>query len=222
MDYLPAVIIEPSQPASASVIWLHGLGANGHDFEPIVPELNLPPEAAIRFIFPHAPKMPVTVNGGQLMPAWYDILELTIERKLDVQQLEASAQAVAKLIDRELERGIPSDHIVLAGFSQGGAVAYQTALTYPKPLAGLLVMSSYFATADSIQVNSVNQQLPIVIFHGLQDGVVPESLGKKAQYRLQMMGYTPEYFTYTLEHSVNAAEVRDLAGFLKKWLVKAD
>lgn len=222
MDYLPAVIIEPSQPASASVIWLHGLGANGHDFEPIVPELNLPPEAAIRFIFPHAPKMPVTVNGGQLMPAWYDILELTIERKLDVQQLEASAQAVAKLIDRELERGIPSDHIVLAGFSQGGAVAYQTALTYPKPLAGLLVMSSYFATADSIQVNSVNQQLPIVIFHGLQDGVVPESLGKKAQYRLQMMGYTPEYFTYALEHSVNAAEVRDLAGFLKKWLVKAD
>lgn len=222
MDYLPAVIIEPSQPARASVIWLHGLGANGHDFEPIVPELNLPPEAAIRFIFPHAPKMPVTVNGGQLMPAWYDILELTIERKLDVQQLEASAQAVAKLIDRELERGIPSDHIVLAGFSQGGAVAYQTALTYPKPLAGLLVMSSYFATADSIQVNSVNQQLPIVIFHGLQDGVVPESLGKKAQYRLQMMGYTPEYFTYALEHSVNAAEVRDLAGFLKKWLVKAD
>lgn len=222
MDYLPAVIIEPSQPARASVIWLHGLGANGHDFEPIVPELNLPPEAAIRFIFPHAPKMPVTVNGGQLMPAWYDILELTIERKLDVQQLEASAQAVAKLIDRELERGIPSDRIVLAGFSQGGAVAYQTALTYPKPLAGLLVMSSYFATADSIQVNSVNQQLPIVIFHGLQDGVVPESLGKKAQYRLQMMGYTPEYFTYALEHSVNAAEVRDLAGFLKKWLVKAD
>lgn len=221
MDYLPAVIVEPSQTATASVIWLHGLGANGHDFEPIVPELNLAPETAIRFIFPHAPNLPVTVNGGRIMPAWYDILAMTIDRKVDVKQLEASAHAVAQLIDRELERGIPSERIVIAGFSQGGAVAYQTALTYPKPLAGLLVMSSYFATADSIQVNPANQQLPVVIFHGLQDSVVPESLGRKAQQRLQAMGYTPEYFTYALEHSVNAAEVKDLAGFIQTWLVSS-
>jgi phospholipase/carboxylesterase len=220
MGDLPAVIIEPAQPANASVIWLHGLGADGHDFEPIVPELKLPPTAAIRFIFPHAPSIPVTINGGYVMPAWYDILAMDIDRKVDVQQLEASAQAVAKLIDREIEKGIPSERIVLAGFSQGGAVAYQAALTYPKPLAGLLAMSTYFATADTIQVNSANQQLPIEIFHGLQDPVVPESLGRKAQQRLQAMGYTPGYFTYAMEHSVNAKEVSDLAEFIKKWLVK--
>ena len=222
MDYLPAVIVEPAQPAKASVIWLHGLGADGHDFEPIVPELKLPPEAAIRFIFPHAPAIPVTINSGYVMPAWYDILAMDIDRKVDVKQLEASARAVAKLIDRELEKGIPSERIVLAGFSQGGAVAYQTALTYPKPLAGLLAMSTYLATADSIQVNSANKSLPIEIFHGLQDPVVPESLGKKAQQRLQALGYTPGYFTYAMEHSVSAAEVKDLADFIKKWLLKVD
>ena len=222
MDYLPAVIVEPAQPAKASVIWLHGLGADGHDFEPIVPELKLPPEAAIRFIFPHAPAIPVTINNGYVMPAWYDILAMDIDRKVDTKQLEASAQAVAKLIDRELEKGIPSERIVLAGFSQGGAVAYQTALTYPKPLAGLLAMSTYLATADSIQVNSANKSLPIEIFHGLQDPVVPESLGKKAQQRLQALGYTPGYFTYAMEHSVSAAEVKDLADFIKKWLLKVD
>lgn len=222
MDYLPAVIVEPAQPAKASVIWLHGLGADGHDFEPIVPELKLPPEAAIRFIFPHAPAIPVTINSGYVMPAWYDILAMDIDRKVDTKQLEASAQAVAKLIDRELEKGIPSERIVLAGFSQGGAVAYQTALTYPKPLAGLLAMSTYLATADSIQVNRANKSLPIEIFHGLQDPVVPESLGKKAQQRLQALGYTPGYFTYAMEHSVSAAEVKDLADFIKKWLLKVD
>ena len=222
MDYLPAIIIEPSQAATASVIWLHGLGADGHDFEPIVPELKLPAQAAIRFIFPHAPAMPVTINGGYVMPAWYDILAMDIDRKVDVKQLEASAQAVAKLIDRELAKGIPSERIVLAGFSQGGAVAYQTALSYPKPLGGLLAMSTYFATADTIQLNPANQKLPIAIFHGLQDPVVPESLGKKAQQRLQTLGYTPEYFTYAMEHSVNATEVKDLAKFIQQWLVKVE
>lgn len=222
MDYLPALIIEPSQAATASVIWLHGLGADGHDFEPIVPELKLPAQAAIRFIFPHAPAIPVTINGGYVMPAWYDILAMDIDRKVDVKQLEASAQAVAKLIDRELAKGIPSERIVLAGFSQGGAVAYQTALSYPKPLGGLLALSTYFATADTIQFNSANQKLPIAIFHGSQDPVVPESLGKKAQQRLQALGYTPEYFSYAMEHSVSAAEVKDLAVFIQQWLLKAE
>lgn len=222
MDYLPALIIEPSQAATASVIWLHGLGADGHDFEPIVPELKLPTQAAIRFIFPHAPAIPVTINGGYVMPAWYDILAMDIDRKVDVQQLEASAQAVAKLIDRELAKGIPSERIVLAGFSQGGAVAYQTALSYPKPLGGLLALSTYFATAETIQLNSANQKLPIAIFHGSQDPVVPESLGKKAQQRLQALGYTPAYFSYAMEHSVSAAEVKDLAAFIQQWLLKAE
>lgn len=222
MDYLPALLIEPSQTATASVIWLHGLGADGHDFEPIVPELKLPTTAAIRFIFPHAPAIPVTINGGYVMPAWYDILAMDIDRKVDVKQLEASAQAVAQLIDRELEKGIPSERIVLAGFSQGGAVAYQTALSYPKPLGGLLALSTYFATADTIQFNAANQNLPIAIFHGSQDSVVPESLGKKAQQRLQALGYTPKYFSYAMEHSVSAAEVKDLARFIQQWLLKAE
>lgn len=222
MDYLPALIIEPSQAATASVIWLHGLGADGHDFEPIVPELKLPKQAAVRFIFPHAPSIPVTINGGYVMPAWYDILVMDIDRKVDVKQLEASAQAVAKLIDRELEKGIPSERIVLAGFSQGGAVAYQTALSYPKPLGGLLALSTYFATADTIQLNPANRKLPIAIFHGSQDPVVPESLGKKAQQRLQALGYAPEYFSYAMEHSVSAAEVKDLAVFIQQWLFKAE
>ncbi len=222
MDYLPTLIIEPSQAATASVIWLHGLGADGHDFEPIVPELKLPKQAAVRFIFPHAPSIPVTINGGYVMPAWYDILAMDIDRKVDVKQLEASAQAVAKLIDRELEKGIPSERIVLAGFSQGGAVAYQTALSYPKPLGGLLALSTYFATADTIQLNPANRKLPIAIFHGSQDPVVPESLGKKARQRLQALGYTPEYFSYAMEHSVSAAEVKDLAVFIQQWLFKAE
>lgn len=222
MDYLPTLIIEPSQAATASVIWLHGLGADGHDFEPIVPELKLPKQAAVRFIFPHAPSIPVTINGGYVMPAWYDILAMDIDRKVDVKQLEASAQAVAKLIDRELEKGIPSERIVLAGFSQGGAVAYQTALSYPKPLGGLLALSTYFATADTIQLNPANRKLPIAIFHGSQDPVVPESLGKKARQRLQALGYAPEYFSYAMEHSVSAAEVKDLAVFIQQWLFKAE
>ncbi|MEZ5449906.1 MAG: carboxylesterase [Thiolinea sp.] len=220
MDLLPAVEIEPAVPATASVIWLHGLGADGHDFEPIVPELGLPKDAGIRFIFPHAPSMPVTINGGYVMPAWYDILEMAIDRKVDVRQLEASAAAVHAFIERETLRGIPSERIVLAGFSQGGAVAYQAALTYPKPLGGLLAMSTYFATAETIRPNAANKSLPIRVFHGELDDVVPESLGRKAVQTLTEMGYAPTYATYRMEHSVSMEEVRDIAGFLREWLVR--
>ncbi|CAG0907965.1 unnamed protein product [Cyprideis torosa] len=136
MNYLPAIEYETAPAPTASVIWLHGLGADGNDFRPIVPELKLPAEPGIRFIFPHAPSIPVTVNNGYVMPAWYDILEMDIDRKVDAEQLNASADKITALIDREIERGIASERIVIAGFSQGGAVAYQTALSYPKPLAG--------------------------------------------------------------------------------------
>ena len=125
MSYLPCIEVEPKTSANACVIWLHGLGADGHDFEPIVPELNLPETAAIRFIFPHAPSIPVTINGGMVMPAWYDILEMNIERSVDEKQLLQSADAVRALIDREIERGIDNSRIIIAGFSQGGAVGYQ-------------------------------------------------------------------------------------------------
>lgn len=219
MTYLTTIEVETSaSPANAAVIWLHGLGASGHDFEPIVPELKLPASAAIRFIFPHAPAIPVTVNGGYVMPAWYDIVSMDIERKLDESQLLASAQQVAELIDREIARGIASERIVIAGFSQGGAVAYQAALTYPKPLAGLLAMSTYFATAASIKPHAANSQLPVQILHGGQDPVVPEILGKKAVAALESLGYQPGYTAYPMEHEVCLQEIADISRYLQEWL----
>ena len=140
-ELLKCVEIEPAGDATATVIWLHGLGASGHDFEPIVPELQLPAGLPVRFVFPHAPDIPVTVNGGMVMPAWYDILAMDIDRKVDEAGVLASADAVDALIEREIQRGIPAHRIVIAGFSQGGAVAYQAALRYPQKLAGLLTLS---------------------------------------------------------------------------------
>ncbi len=218
MSYLACVEIEPKSTADAAVIWLHGLGADGHDFEAVVPELNLPASAAIRFIFPHAPSMPVTINGGLVMPAWYDILEMNIELKHDEQQLLKSADAIRRLIDREIERDIDSRRIIIAGFSQGGAVGYQTALTYPKPLAGLLGLSSYFATSQSIVYNPANDELPIQIFHGTADPVVPESLGQRSYDLLIEKGYQANYKTYLMEHSVCMDEIADISTWLQATL----
>jgi len=150
MDYLPCEIIETRANPDSAVIWLHGLGADGHDFVPIVPELQLPDSMGVRFVFPHAPSIPITINGGMVMPAWYDIMAMSMEREIDTQQIMASADAVVALIEREIAQGIGSDRIVLAGFSQGGAVCYQAALAYNKPLAGLMAMSTYFATHKTI------------------------------------------------------------------------
>ncbi|MEM8562568.1 MAG: dienelactone hydrolase family protein [Pseudomonadota bacterium] len=218
MSLLSCIDIEPETPASATVILLHGLGANGNDFVPMVPVLNLPSSMAVRFIFPNAPSIPVTINGGYVMPAWYDITELAIDRKIDNTQLIASAEQIRLLIDREIERGIPSNRIVLAGFSQGGAVSYQCALTYMQPLAGLLCMSTYFATKDSITPNSANKSLPILICHGTLDPMVPERLGTDARDRLTEMGYAVEYNTYQVEHSVSPAEIRDIGLWLQQVL----
>ena len=218
MSYLACVEIEPKSTADAAVIWLHGLGADGHDFEAVVPELNLPASVAIRFIFPHAPSMPVTINGGMVMPSWYDILEMNIELKHDEQQLLNSADAISKLIDREIERGIDSRRIIIAGFSQGGAVGYQSALTYPKPLAGLLGLSSYFATSQSIVYNPANDELPIQIFHGTADPVVPESLGQQSYDLLIEKGYQANYKTYSMEHSVCMDEIADISTWLQATL----
>jgi phospholipase/carboxylesterase len=150
MTLLPAIEKETSARPDSTVIWLHGLGADGNDFAPIVPELRLPDTAAIRFIFPHAPAIPVTVNGGYVMPAWYDIMEMQIDRRIDSEGLMASARTINGFIDRELDRGIDSRRIIIAGFSQGGAVAYQVVLSHDKPLGGLLAMSTYLATADTL------------------------------------------------------------------------
>lgn len=217
-ELLPRIEIEPANPATASVIWLHGLGADGHDFEPIVPELQLPAELAVRFIFPHAPQIPVTVNGGHVMPAWYDILAMDVERTVDVAGLEASSQAVGKLVEREIERGIPAHRIILAGFSQGGAVAYHTALQWPERLAGLMALSTYLATGDRLQLADANRDLPILVCHGSHDPVVPESLGRQAVATLQAQGYQPDYHHYPMEHAVCLEEIHQISQWLQSVL----
>ena len=210
MTYLPCVEIEPTQQADSAVIWLHVLGADGHDFASLVPQLDFPKKISTRFIFPHAPSMPVTINGGYVMTAWYDILEMTNDRKVDVMQLEKSAAEVVKLIAREKERGVTSDRIVLAGFSQGGAVVYQAALSHPEPLGGLLVLSSYFATQETLQAHSANQQLPILIQHGTQDNVVPEALGRRAFQLLRERGYRVDYQKYPMAHTLCVPQLDDI------------
>ncbi|MBO1529611.1 dienelactone hydrolase family protein [Psychrobacter sp. F1192] len=215
--YLDAVIVEhnPSQkPIDRSVIWLHGLGASGHDFEPIVPQLGLADDMAVRFIFPHAPNIPVTINGGMVMPAWYDILEMSLERKVDSAQIEASSQKIHDLISREIERGVAPEHIVIAGFSQGGAVAYHVALGYPQRLAGLMTLSTYLATNDDIDYSAANKDIPILIEHGTHDPVVPAVLGQQAQQLLSAKGYPVEYNTYPMAHQVCMPQIENIG----KWL----
>ena len=220
MSTLFCTEIEPKNTADASVIWLHGLGATCHDFEPIIPELNLPADHSIRFVFPQAPEIPVTINNGIVMPAWYDIVEMSIDRKVDEKQLKESAVAVQALIERELERGISSDRIILAGFSQGGAVVYEAGLSYSKPLAGVLALSTYFATADSVEPNAANSKLPIQIFHGEMDGVVPVTLGQKAYQQLTEMGHPTAYQSYRMEHQVCMEEIKAISEWLQEILIE--
>ncbi len=217
-ELLPCVEVEPAAPATAAVIWLHGLGADGHDFEPIVPELRLPADLAVRFILPHAPDLAVTVNNGARMPAWYDILEFGVERKFNAAQLLVSAAAVHALIDREIERGIPSDRILLAGFSQGGAVNFQAGLTYDKPLGAMLALSTYFPTAEAVQVHPANAGLPILICHGTSDPLLPISMAKNSKAQLERLGLAPQFKTYFMAHAVCPQEIADISDFMQAHL----
>jgi phospholipase/carboxylesterase len=216
---LQYIEIETGDNPTAAVIWLHGLGASGHDFEPVVPELGLPEDAAVRFIFPHAPNLPVTINGGMSMPAWYDIKAMDIDRVVDTEQLRASADAVAKLVEREKEKGVPADRIIIAGFSQGGAVAYELGLSYPERLGGILALSTYFATADTVQRSEANADVPISVYHGTFDPMVPESLGVRSVEALKEMGYEPSYQTFPMEHSVCLEEIQDIGRFIRRHLL---
>ena len=220
MNCLPCIeLLSPadSTPA-ASIIWLHGLGADGNDFAGVAPELKLPASLSIRFVFPHAPSIPVTLNNGYVMPAWYDIVEINVHRKVDEVQLIRSAEAVHALIDREISRGVDSRRILLAGFSQGGAVILHAALTYSKPLAGAVFLSSYFPTANSIQPNAANAELPVLICHGTHDPVVNEVLGRHAEEALRKRGHPTQYLTYPMEHSVCLEEIRDISRWIQKAL----
>ena len=220
MKLLPAIEIESPNGAvvNASIIWLHGLGADGSDFAPLVPQLGLPDSFGIRFIFPNAPSIPVSINNGFVMPAWYDIKEMDIDRHVDEEQLKQSAAGVHALIDREIERGVDSSRIIVAGFSQGGAVSYEAGLTYSKPLAGIMALSTYFATATSIKVNPVQNRMPILICHGSMDPVVSEALGLKSAATLKNLGLVPEYNSYPMEHSLCPQQIVDIAAWMSRIL----
>ena len=218
MKLLPCAEVEPSSAANAAVIWMHGLGADGHDFEPVVPHLDLAPGLAVRFVFPHAPSIPVTLNNGFVMPAWYDILSLELDRRVDDQQLRASSLAVGQLIAREKARGIASERVVIAGFSQGGAVGFELALTYPERLAGLIALSTYFATRDSVTPHPANADLPVMIGHGSRDPMVDERFGQQSAARLRELGHPVEYHSYPIEHSVSMDEIKDIGRFISACL----
>lgn len=217
MSKLTSVVVEhnPSaQPITHSVIWLHGLGASGHDFEPIVPNLSLAKDAAVRFIFPHAPKIPVTINNGYVMPAWYDILEMSLNRKVDVAQIMSSSELINEIIDDEIAKGIDSQNIIIAGFSQGGAVAYHNVLTNSRKLGGLLALSTYFATADQIKSVAVNDDIAVKIDHGDFDDVVPAALGVQAAESLKKLGLNPIYTTYPMAHQVCLPQITSIGDWL--------
>lgn len=214
-ELLPRVEIDPSAPgAPASVIWLHGLGADGHDFEPIVPELGL--RVPVRFVFPHAPVRPVTINGGMAMRAWYDILGFDAKAKEDAAGIRASAAAVTGLIDREIERGMSSQRIVLAGFSQGGAIALHTALREPRALAGVLALSTYLPLASTVasERSAANAGVPIFMAHGTDDSVLPLALAEFSRRTLEALGYAIEWHAYSMAHSVCLEEVSAVGAWL--------
>lgn len=206
--------------ANASIIWLHGLGANGHDFEGILPELGLPTGHGIRFVFPNAPVMPVTLNGGYRMPAWYDILSINSDHAINDGQLMESVERVNQLVDREIERGIASTRILIAGFSQGGAVGYHVALSYRLPLAGLLALSTYLAAEERLTLSEVNRALLMRVYHGSEDPIIPEFMARHSVDLLRRRGYSPHYQVYPMEHSLCWEQIQDIGAWLRERLTR--
>lgn len=213
-ELLPHIQLDPTGETTHTVIWLHGLGADGNDFAPIVPQLDFPQKTSTRFIFPHAPSQPVTINGGYVMPAWYDILEMKIDREVDVAQLRISVERIREFVQREQDQGIASEKILLAGFSQGAAVAYEVALSHPQPLAGLMVLSGYLAAGDTLARNPANRDLSVLIQHGTDDPIVPEILAQQALKQLQTWGYPTSYQSYPMQHSVCPPQIGDISRWL--------
>lgn len=212
---LETVEQSPPRPADAAVIWLHGLGADGHDFASLPPQLAVPPDAAVRYVFPHAPERPVTVNLGMRMRAWYDIVSLG-ERSRDEAGIRRSADAVDALIAREVERGVPSTRIVLAGFSQGAGMALFAGLRHPEPLGGIVALSGYLPLADALldEASPANRKIEIFQAHGGRDEVVPCAWGRDGAERLRAAGYGVEWREYAMAHTVCPDEVRDIGRWL--------
>jgi len=207
---LPTLCVETGANPSASVIWLHGLGADGHDFEPVVPELGLPDDLHVRFVFPHAPSIPVTINGGYIMPAWYDIRQTDLGIEQDEAGIRKSARAITMLIEHEIMRGIGPERIILAGFSQGGAMALYTGLRHAERLAGIMALSAYLLFPDRLQQEFMRAGAgtPIFMAHGVEDPIVPLRLGETAAHRLEKMDYPVSWHTFPMGHSVCAEEIQ--------------
>ena len=214
---MDALELETGRNPDAAVIWLHGLGADGHDFEPIVPELGL--AKPVRFVFPHAPVRPVTINAGMRMRAWYDIFQLGGGPE-DEAGIRASQDLLEKLIEKEAERGIVPGKIVLAGFSQGGAIALQTALRYPERLAGILALSTYLPLAPKLEkeASTANSGTPIFMAHGRFDDIIPLDRAQASRKHLEALGYAIEWHEYPMPHSVCPPEIADIAAFLTRVL----
>jgi phospholipase/carboxylesterase len=221
-EILDAIEIETGKSPTASVIWMHGLGADGNDFVPIVPELELP-DVAIRFVFPHAPVQPVTINGGMRMRAWYDISDGAIRRE-DERGIRASQVLVEALIAREKERGTRAKRLVLAGFSQGGAIALQTGLRHPERIAGIMALSTYVPIAEKLaaEASAANLGVPVLMAHGSHDPLIPLARAKQSQLLLQSLGYPVEWHEYPMPHSVCAEELGDIGAWLRKVLAAGD
>jgi len=216
---LPAVRVGPAQ-ARYSIIWLHGLGADGHDFEPIVPDLHFKHKSETRFVFPHAPSQPVTLNNGYVMPAWYDLFGLTADAREDEVGIRQAEQRIQNLIAHEIEQGVQAEHIILAGFSQGGAIALHTGLRYPQKLAGILALSTYLPIHDKLEkeANAANRHTPIFMAHGSYDPVVPIALAELSREQLIKLDYKVDWRTYPMEHGVLPDEIDDISHWFDQLL----
>jgi len=199
-----------------SVIWLHGLGADGHDFEPIVPELQLPDDVPLRFVFPHSPVRPVTINGGMAMRAWYDIISLDAEGRADAAGVHESTAILEDLISREVERGIDASKIVIAGFSMGGAIAINAVLHTRHTLAGMMALSTYLPLPNEVDNSSSNRDLPVFMAHGSFDPMLPMQWGQLSAQKLTEAGFTLEWHEYPMAHAVCPEEIRDI----REWLLE--
>ena len=220
LPLLETVITETSLPVNAAVIWLHGLGADGYDFAGITPQLQLPPQSGIRFIFPHAPERPVTLNNGFTMRAGYDIYSLNDLNREDRAGIEASERAIGQLIQQQQSAGIPTTRIILAGFSQGGAMALHTGSSYPFRLGGIIGLSTYLPLLPDFSAVShcENQQTPIFFGHGAEDDILPISLGRKTRDHLMQAGYPVEWHQYSMGHQVCSLEIADVSRWLQQIL----
>ncbi|MCY4468591.1 MAG: dienelactone hydrolase family protein [Thiotrichales bacterium] len=216
------VVVEPSRPATAAVVWLHGLGADGHDFEPVAAEIARGGLDDVRYVFPHAPVRPVTINGGMAMRAWYDITGPELDRRADEEGGRESAGIARALVDEQIARGIAGERIVLAGFSQGGAIALHAGLRFPFRVAGILALSTYLPAAKSLaaEAHPSNRDVPIFLAHGSQDPVVALALSERSRAAMADLGYVVEVHTYPMPHSVCAEEVRDIANWLQRVLAQ--